>query len=94
MPCAAIRLDTVLVSIMAANNELGTIQPVAEIGALCAENGVPTRRVVVPNFPVGVADFMRIWFPCAHKFHGPKGAGLLYQIAAQSGSHSHGGARK
>ena len=79
----AIRPDTVLVSIMAANNELGTIQPVAEIGALCAENGVLFHTDAVQWFGklplVGVADFHAdLVSLCAHKFHGPKGAGLLY----------------
>ena len=79
----AIRPDTVLVSIMAANNELGTIQPVAEIGTLCAEKGVLFHTDAVqwfgklPLFGVGnfQADLVSL---CAHKFHGPKGAGLLY----------------
>ena len=79
----AIRPDTVLVSIMAANNELGTIQPVAEIGALCAENGVLFHTDAVQWFGklplVGVADFQAdLVSLCGHKFHGPKGAGLLY----------------
>ena len=79
----AIRPDTVLVSIMAANNELGTIQPVAEIGTLCAEKGVLFHTDAVqwfgklPLYGVGnfQADLVSL---CAHKFHGPKGAGLLY----------------
>ena len=79
----AIRPDTVLVSIMAANNELGTIQPVAEIGTLCAENGVLFHTDAVQWFgklPLyGVGDFQAdLVSLCAHKFHGPKGAGLLY----------------
>jgi cysteine desulfurase len=79
----AIRPDTVLVSIMAANNELGTIQPVAEIGAICSEMGVLFHSDAVQWFgklPLfGVADFQAdLVSLCAHKFHGPKGAGLLY----------------
>ena len=79
----AIRPDTVLVSIMAANNELGTIQPVAEIGALCAENGVLFHTDAVQWFGklplLSVSDFHAdLVSLCAHKFHGPKGAGLLY----------------
>ena len=79
----AIRPDTVLVSIMAANNELGTIQPVAEIGTLCAEKGVLFHTDAVQWFgklPLyGVGDFQAdLVSLCAHKFHGPKGAGLLY----------------
>jgi len=79
----AIRKDTVLVSVQAANNEIGTIQPVAELGAVCRERGVLFHTDAVQWFgkePVtGVgqfnADLVSI---CAHKFHGPKGAGLLY----------------
>ena len=79
----AIRADTVLVSIMAANNELGTIQPVAEIGTLCAEKGILFHTDAVQWFgklPLnGVGDFQAdLVSLCAHKFHGPKGAGLLY----------------
>ena len=79
----AIRPDTVLVSIMAANNELGTIQPVAEIGAICSEMGVLFHSDAVQWFgklPLfGVADFQAdLVSLCAHKFHGPKGAGLLF----------------
>ena len=79
----AIRPDTVLVSIMAANNELGTIQPVAEIGTLCAEKGILFHTDAVQWFgklPLnGVGDFQAdLVSLCAHKFHGPKGAGLLY----------------
>jgi cysteine desulfurase len=79
----AIRPDSVLVSIMAANNEIGTIQPVAELGALCRERGIVFHTDAVQWFgkePVEKlgqfnADLVSV---CAHKFHGPKGAGLLY----------------
>ncbi|HEY1719560.1 MAG TPA: cysteine desulfurase family protein [Verrucomicrobiae bacterium] len=79
----AIRTDTVLVSIMAANNEIGTIQPVAELGAICRERGIVFHTDAVQWFGkepfenVGQfnADLVSV---CAHKFHGPKGAGLLY----------------
>src|ERR1017187_7317547 len=79
----AIRPDTVLASIMAANNEIGTIQPVAELGAVCRERGIVFHTDAVQWFgkePVGNigqfnADLVLI---CAHKFHGPKGAGLLF----------------
>jgi cysteine desulfurase len=79
----AIRADTVLVSIMAANNEIGTIQPVAELGAVCRERGIVFHSDAVQWFGkepfenVGQfnADLVSV---CAHKFHGPKGAGLLY----------------
>jgi cysteine desulfurase len=79
----AIRPDTILVSIMAANNEIGTIQPVAELGAICRNRGIIFHTDAVQWFGkepfenVGLfnADLVSI---CAHKFHGPKGAGLLY----------------
>ena len=79
----ALRPDTVLVSIMAANNEIGTIQPVAEIGALCREKGVVFHTDAVQWFgkePVASLDQFNadLVSVCAHKFHGPKGAGLLY----------------
>ena len=79
----AIRPDTVLVSIMAANNEIGTIQPVAELGAFCRERGIVFHTDAVQWF--GKEPFENInqfnanlVSVCAHKFHGPKGAGLLY----------------
>jgi cysteine desulfurase len=79
----AIRADTTLVSIMAANNEIGTLQPVAELGAICRERGIFFHTDAVQWFGkepfenVGRfnADLVSV---CAHKFHGPKGAGLLY----------------
>ncbi len=79
----AIRADTVLVSIMAANNEIGTIQPVSELGAVCRERGVVFHSDAVQwfgkepfaNISHFNADLISI---CAHKFHGPKGAGLLF----------------
>ena len=79
----AIRPDTILVSIMAANNEIGMIQPVAALGAICRERGVVFHTDAVQWF--GKAPFESIQqfnadlvSVCAHKFHGPKGAGLLY----------------
>jgi cysteine desulfurase len=79
----AIRPDTILVSIMAANNEIGAIQPVAELGAVCQKRGVLFHTDAVQWFgkePVNSvhqfnADLVSI---CAHKFHGPKGAGALF----------------
>ena len=79
----ALRPDTVLVSIMAANNEIGTIQPVAELGAVCRERGIVFHtdavqwfgKEPVENISQFNADLVSV---CAHKFHGPKGAGLLF----------------
>jgi len=80
---AALRPDTILTSIMAANNEIGTIQPVAELGSVCRQQGVifhtdaaqwlgkePLEDISQLN-----ADLVSI---CAHKLHGPKGVGALY----------------
>jgi cysteine desulfurase len=79
----AIRPDTILVSIMAANNEIGTIEPVAELGAVCRKRGVLFHTDAVQwfgkepfqNVHQFNADLVSI---CAHKFHGPKGAGALF----------------
>jgi cysteine desulfurase len=79
----ALRPDTILVTIMAANNEIGTIQPVAGIGKMSRERGVIFHTDAVQwfgkepftNIEQFNADLVSI---CAHKFHGPKGAGALY----------------
>jgi cysteine desulfurase len=78
-----IRKETILVSIMAANNELGTIQPVAELGAICRDHKIIFHTDAVQwfgkepfeNLAQFNADLVSV---CAHKFHGPKGAGLLF----------------
>jgi cysteine desulfurase len=78
----ALRPETFLVSLMAANNEIGTLAPVAEIGAVCREAGVPFHTDAVQwagALPLDVnalnADFLVL---TAHKFYGPKGIGVLY----------------
>ncbi len=79
---AAIRDDTCLVTIMMANNEIGTIQPIREIGAICRKHGVlfHTDAVqAVGHIPIDVkADNIDMLSASAHKFHGPKGTGFLY----------------
>ena len=95
----ALRPDTILVSVMTANNEVGTIEPIAEIGALCRARGVlfHTDAVqAVGAIPVDVqamnVDLLSL---SAHKFHGPKGVGALYvRKGVKLDNLIHGGAQE
>jgi cysteine desulfurase len=77
---SAIRPDTILVSIMTANNETGVIQPMEEIATRCRTRGVLLHSDMVQSFGKLPADFTGVAVASfgAHKFHGPKGAGFVY----------------
>ncbi len=97
----ALREDTILVSVMYVNNELGCINPIKEIGELCHENGVLLHvdgAQAIGKTPVDIqADNIDLLSICAHKFYGPKGVGALFvkrgvKIAEQihGGGHERG----
>ena len=95
----AIRPDTILISVMAANNEIGTIQPLKEIGAIAKEHGILFHTDAVQAFahiPISV-DEMNIDMLSAsgHKINGPKGIGIMYiRKGVKIGSFIHGGAQE
>jgi cysteine desulfurase len=96
---AAIRPDTILVTIMFANNEIGTVQPIAEIGKITKEKGVYFHTDAVQamgNIDINVADMnIDLLSMSSHKFYGPKGIGALYiKKGVKITSFMHGGAQE
>jgi cysteine desulfurase len=96
---AAIRPDTILITIMFANNEIGTIQPIAEIGKVAKEKGVYFHTDAVQamgNVHINVSDMnIDLLSMSSHKFYGPKGAGALYvRKGVKLTSFIHGGAQE
>ena len=95
----AIRPDTILISIMFANNEIGTIEPIREIGAIAKKHGVLFHTDAVQAFghvPIRVDELnIDMLSASAHKFHGPKGIGFFYmRNSVKLGAYIHGGAQE
>lgn len=96
---AAIRPDTILISVMAANNEIGTIEPIREIGEIAKENGILFHTDAVQAFghiPMDVEEMhIDMLSASAHKLGGPKGIGLMYiRKGVKIRSFIHGGAQE
>ena len=96
---AAIRPDTILISIMFANNEIGTIEPIAEIGAIAKEHGILFHTDAVQAFgqvPINVEEMqIDMLSASGHKLNGPKGIGFLYiRTGVKIRSFVHGGAQE
>lgn len=95
----AIRPTTILISVMTANNEIGTIQPIKEIGEIAKKHGVLFHTDAVQAFghiPISVADMnVDLLSASAHKINGPKGVGILYvRNGIKLGAFIHGGAQE
>lgn len=95
----AIRPDTILISIMFANNEIGTVEPIREIGEIAKKHGVLFHTDAVQAFghmPIDVNEMnIDLLSASAHKFHGPKGIGFFYmRNSVKLGSYIHGGAQE
>jgi cysteine desulfurase len=96
---AAIRPDTILISVMLANNEIGTIEPVRQIGAIARAHGILFHTDGVQAFgqiPIDVEGMqIDLLSASAHKFHGPKGVGFLYiRNGVKIHSYLHGGGQE
>ena len=96
---AAIRDDTILISVMFANNEIGTIQPIREIGEIAHEHGIYFHTDAVQAYahiPINVDEYnIDMMSASGHKFYGPKGIGFLYiRTGVKIGSFVHGGAQE
>lgn len=95
----AIRPTTILISVMFANNEIGTIEPIKEIGAIAKKHGVIFHTDAVQAFahvPINVDEMnIDILSASGHKFHGPKGIGFMYlRNSVKLGAFIHGGAQE
>ena len=95
----AIRPDTVLITVMAANNEIGTIQPISEIGRLAKKNGILFHTDAVQAYghiPIDVNEMnIDMLSASGHKLNAPKGVGIMYiRKGVRIGSFIHGGAQE